>query len=77
MYHTNASHSLQDKVGWVKGNRVYVNPSDFPNNFSVNLKLLEKKKSYFILFNKIIKKKQANYLLESSLSNINLDHNQE
>ena len=48
MYHTNASHSLQDKEGWGKGDRVYVNPSDFPNNFSVNLKLLEKKLSLLI-----------------------------
>ena len=72
MYHTNASHSLQAKVGWGKGDRVYVNPSDFPNNFSVNLKLLEKKLSLLIK-----KNKQANYLLESSLSNINLDYNQE
>lgn len=48
MYHTNASHSLQDKVGWGKGDRVYVNPSDFPNNFSVNLKLLGKKLSLLI-----------------------------
>ena len=48
MYHTNASHSLQDKVGWGKEDRVHVNPSDFPNNFSVNLKLLEKKLSLLI-----------------------------